>query len=143
MAIMTEFPDHAWLPWRFSKLPARWLDELSSGFQAGAPLALACVRNFVEDLAQKHGVIDVEDWKQVNVEQLAKTDAAYLYKLGGIIKVLQKLYPDIIWNTKSDAHSKKVTQRLLARWFSQIFGEDLPTDPRESKTSRKTRAMKA
>jgi len=54
---MSEFPEHAWMPWGFTKMQLWWA-RLAKLFAAGDQVALATVRLFIEDLAHNFPDLD-------------------------------------------------------------------------------------
>ena len=99
-AIITEFPEHAWTPWKFVKSPKGWWEMLADSFLAGHPAAETTVREYLEYLAQAYNVQTLSQWCTVPM-RLEKTDSNRLAHFGGLMKLLTRLYPKHNWNTAS------------------------------------------
>jgi len=54
LLIMAEFPEHAWMPWKFSATMKSWWPNLADNFRKGDPVAEAVMRQFIDtDVAQE------------------------------------------------------------------------------------------
>jgi len=88
--IMTEFPEHAWKPWNFSKTPRGWWEIAMQSIKSSDPVGECSVREFVEQIEAELGIRRVEDW---NAVQITYERGRQLSHLGGINFVLGCLYP--------------------------------------------------
>ena len=50
-AITTEFPEHAWEPWKFTLTPKRWWSELGYNLAHGDPVAQTVVQLYIEHVS--------------------------------------------------------------------------------------------
>jgi len=108
LAIMTEYPEYAWLPWKFNKSLTGWWRDLQKKFKAGNPIAEAVVRLYMEDLAQQNNVETLDDWYLLSHMQLGGgTWVRISNYLSGLPNILVWLYPHHNWNLHRFATSGK------------------------------------
>ena len=95
LAVMVEYPEHAWKMWNFQKSPKAYWKELGQLFAFNSPIAKEAVRVFVEDVEKKLGLKSYLEWNESVLMRLSKTDIKRLAYLGGAPSVLETLYPDL------------------------------------------------
>jgi len=92
--VMTNYPNHHWAPWKFTRAPQHFWSSLAKSFSHGDAKAEALVRLFIEQLAEKFGVVELDQWhsalKQINAPEI-------FTHFGGIESVLEKLFPKQRW----------------------------------------------
>jgi len=121
MAVMTEFPDRAWLPWSFQQLPTDWYTHLNGQLKLNSTAAAEALRLYVESLATKHDLATLEDWYRVSADQLGAS-SDHVNRLGGITHILKVVYPDYKWDDSKFANNaKKAAQRVLTVGFAKLF----------------------
>eukprot|EP01114_Cavostelium_apophysatum_P017812 TRINITY_DN5375_c0_g1_i1.p1 TRINITY_DN5375_c0_g1~~TRINITY_DN5375_c0_g1_i1.p1 ORF type:complete len:517 (-),score=158.27 TRINITY_DN5375_c0_g1_i1:2205-3755(-) len=102
-AIMAVFPEVAWQPWKFSKMPNHFLDEDTHA------------KELIEHAASKLGISKPEDWYSVTQQQLHNEHLwTLVLKNGGLISLLTKYYPDKRWDHKKIFFSRKIQLHLFA-----------------------------
>jgi len=100
---MDAYPEHLWRPWRFTKTPSYWWQDVAARFVSGDIQAESTVREYIEEIANKCKIKTLEDWLHVG---LSTKDQARLSLLGGQEKVLQRLYPLHDWKSGNNSSGK-------------------------------------
>ena len=128
-AITTEFPEHAWIMWRFtSRLPEKWWEQLSSAFKADDIVASTAVRLYIEDLAQEWSIQSLHDWYRIPARRIGTTHLDRLRSLGGLSRVLVKLYPYHPWNlARFTSAGKKASQKQAFRSVAGMVPDESRT----------------
>lgn len=95
--ITNSFPDHAWLPWNFTRPPQRFWRELADAtLQRNDEKAEAILRVYIEHLAQENNITELDQWH--NVLTKLQTSNENLKYFGGIEPVLRHLFPNFTWS---------------------------------------------
>lgn len=92
-AVMVEFPEIAWKPWRFKNTPQSWWRELGVAFSLDDPVAHTAVTNYMEEVMQRLHVEEPTDWYNVTNKALGPSTIRHLRHLGGLRRCLERLYP--------------------------------------------------
>jgi len=139
--VQVEYPEVAWRPWRFDRSPRGWWQALQDRFPCISPypnsesssphdiptidpISEAVVRDFIELLAQRHGIGQLSDWYRISHEQLDSGTADQLKQLGRLPNVLQWLYPTHEWELfQFGSAGKKAAQRFVMRFISGLFAD--------------------
>jgi hypothetical protein len=109
-ALREAFPDHRWLPWKFSKIPeSAWRDE-------------SLQMDFLKQLATKLGVKDYQDWYRLGARALKQEPGgrSLLRHHGGtdnaaMLRLLQTVYPNVDWQqSEFDAANESQQDSILA-----------------------------
>jgi hypothetical protein len=64
--LVTTYPDHEWLPWRFRKTEPRWFEQQDNR------------RMFFDWLGKRVGVVDKQDWEKVTAQTIRSSGGHYL-----------------------------------------------------------------
>lgn len=91
--VMTYFPDRNWLPWKFTRTPCTWWNDLTRLFKAGDAVATTKVLEYLDDLAYKYQIRGDHDWALLTHRILSITDSRRVLSLGGWRRILCTLYP--------------------------------------------------
>jgi len=130
-ALSDAFPEHKWVPWRFSKSPAGlWKLQLTSVMTASA---LDNRRAFFKWLGEKLGVKRLEDWYHISFDEIVQNGGAGLlrnYYNDSIYTALREIYPEHIWHPweftrlpKGSSHtSDKVQLAELVAFIEKKLG---------------------
>ena len=111
MAIMVEYPEHAWEPWKFAKTPRRWWELLSKSFAARTDLSLAVARLYLDWLTESYGEKIKTDFVE---SKLPKSVRLQLKYFGGLSTLVHSL------DTNSTYLSAPVGQaRTLIPWSTK------------------------
>ena len=108
LPIMEAYPLHCWKPWKFQRTPVRWWQELAELVRADHPVAEACLREYIDDLAKELGI---RSWTSTNLASLPalnKTQLYHLHHFGGLQSVLSRLFPRVLSATQTATSSKVV-----------------------------------
>jgi len=108
LSIMSEFPNHKWLPWKFSQAPRNWWDNIVEAFfkrpsEAIPPTNMTAVdyiREYLAELAHERNIASLADWESnlSNVtKSLSGTVGDRINQLGGLHHILQVVYPHHEW----------------------------------------------
>jgi len=92
VAVMDLFPEHAWQPWLFKQTIRNWWSELGVLFKASDPIAQTVTRNYLDQVERKLRINHPKDWQLVKNNSLNPI-YPHMKWLGGLVLVLQKLYP--------------------------------------------------
>ena len=91
--------------------------------QAGDVRAEATVREFIEDCAKLLHLNQVKDWYRVSYDDLASIGrSGAVLALGGLMPILQRVYPEISWVAARHASQmKKAVQRLVKKILQRLL----------------------
>lgn len=110
--VMSEYPEYAWKPWRFSSSPKGWWTDLAVNFiTARTEEATAVVREYLQDLAVHYNIQSLNDWDYILLtNKLASiaplSERMRIQTLGGLPFVLYRLFPYYPWSIKEPTRSK-------------------------------------
>lgn len=100
-ALMVAYPEHEWKIWQFKRQPLKFWKQLAIRLQTGDKEALKFATNFVKDLEETGGIKTLEDWYGVSiVEKFGSTVHTHVKLMGGLRKILKKVYPNHKWSEK-------------------------------------------
>lgn len=121
-AVISAYPEHNWKRWKFIQSPKGWWADLAERFLMGDTAAVSTVREFIDDIGNRLGIEQLEDWYRVSNEQLGSTTLLHLKYLGKLPHVLWKLYPHHQWDfAKFKLADKRSAQRLVMRTLQKGF----------------------
>eukprot|EP01114_Cavostelium_apophysatum_P001389 TRINITY_DN11199_c0_g1_i1.p1 TRINITY_DN11199_c0_g1~~TRINITY_DN11199_c0_g1_i1.p1 ORF type:complete len:588 (-),score=156.40 TRINITY_DN11199_c0_g1_i1:19-1782(-) len=107
-ALAAVYPEHKWQAWKFASVPKGYWDDDANVMQA------------VAALSEEIGIEQISDWKMLTPTQLDSLGMGTLRKkYGGVLALLQKLFPSHSWER---VHSKKV-QYVMFRNVRMLFPE--------------------
>ena len=98
--LVNEFPEHKWLPWKFTKVPNGWWQKLGSDLLKADPSALDIVTQYIKDLEQQYSIDKPQDWYNVSIDKMKPGTKLALRKLHGLHHVLSKVYPQHAWDKR-------------------------------------------
>jgi len=105
-AVMDLVPAHPWQLWKFHEnycSPTFWkrLRELMlSGSTQEKQAANSVLRDYLETIAQRHGITTLDAWYRLTSKEMGYADYMRIHRLGGLQKLLPALYPDHSWKTR-------------------------------------------
>lgn len=128
IAVMTEYSEHSWKPWRFQTPPRFWWKRLIKQFLTNKDEhTIETLREIIKELEERMGILDKEDWYSVSYSQLGKAYYIRLCAMGGLHAVLSAVHPDHDWDQYLlAARGKAVFQSRLATHLSTLFEKKLP-----------------
>jgi len=114
-AVMANYPEYPWRMWKFQHAKMRnWWMKVAFKLSQKDQATLEMMKEFVRELEKTHQIKDHQDWYRISGEQLGSTTQTYLSYLGGIVPLLQKVYPDVQWEvSRFKLYSKKAAQRTF------------------------------
>jgi len=95
---MTEFPEHAWIPWKFTPR-SMWWAHLGQLVSYHDEVAKAVVRNYLDNIATELNLGSLNEWQQIlhNETLLPVTERNRLLQLGSLQNLLSTVYPHHSW----------------------------------------------
>jgi len=100
-AVMTEYPEVGWKPWKFARTPSLYWDTLGKLLRENDPIAIAVAREYVTDfilpLVGKQTISDLLNYE--HLPPLRVTDERRILKLGNSLAAIAR---QIIYNTPTD-----------------------------------------
>mgnify|MGYP007135783316 CR=1 FL=1 len=118
---MVTYPDHHWQPWKFTRPPQSWWDSVALEYVYN-PHAEAALRLYVEEVADQLGVKSLNDWEKISAKNLDYSQKAHFDKCGGLLVLLQRLYPAHDWNDLY-VMKRRAAQRGLERRMKQLLSK--------------------
>lgn len=110
---MQAFPQHNWHPWRFRISPIGWWEKIAVKYHNNDPLALQLITTYIQELGEKFKIKNLSDWYRVGESRLG-WKRKHLEPLGGLARVLEKVYPDHPWQAHLfKLQAKRSTQYLI------------------------------
>jgi len=124
---MSEFPHHDWKLWKFTSTSRnkRYWQELSRRYVSGKDAeAEAEVRDMLDDLAQRHHLKSLEDWNRLSLHRVGDRMYRNFKYLGGLKKVLEKIYPHHSWAHSAIFEAKGAEQRAIKNVMQGFFPQE-------------------
>lgn len=98
LAVKAVYPEHPWRDWEFSRAPkSLWKDA-------------ANIRKYLDELASKVGVIELQDWYSVNLSQFIDNHAMHLIatvrkeekgnNASIMYTIVKRAYPEHVWQER-------------------------------------------
>mmetsp|Transcript_3386 Transcript_3386/g.4649 ORF Transcript_3386/g.4649 Transcript_3386/m.4649 type:complete len:383 (+) Transcript_3386:107-1255(+) len=112
-ALKEAYPEHNWVPWKFSTLPQQWTSDVNDSA-------------LITFISEKLHVSTLQDWYRVSDKQLRQLKVWYIVKKkGGLEAILKNLYPHVKWEaSKFKSAGKKSAQRWLLLTLQKIFAQE-------------------
>lgn len=115
-AVMHQFADHCWRPWRFIMTPRGWWKKLAIAFQQDDPIAIAVAKDYLEtDLAPQLKVKSLEDWNSVSIGT-STSEYHRIAQLGPLNYILNKVYPGVISAEDQQSLNQSIVTKPLDYW---------------------------
>jgi len=92
--IVDTWPTHQWKIWKFTVAPKQYWQQLRAKLQQNDASTIALLRLFLQEIGDRLGVQNVEDWRRLGRNEIGNRDWRFLKQLGGLQYVLSKLYPN-------------------------------------------------
>lgn len=112
LALVSVYPEHKWEPWRFKVLPRWfWRDQ-------GLPFQ----KLYMKYLEAALGISALDSWYRISRDDLRSIKAKEFPARVGLRGILQRIYPDHVWERKLfSLSSKKSSQRRLRVVLATLF----------------------
>jgi hypothetical protein len=108
-ALERVYPEHNWLAWKFPSVPAGFWSQHSN------------LKKYVEWLGEQLHITELSDWKRVSYDDLRTLKGHYVvYKFGGLVNLLTKVYPHHSWTSFHLLGSSK-SELLMFQYSKQLF----------------------
>lgn len=83
------------------------------------------LKSYIEWLGKKLGVVELDDWYSVPIESVKMMKGSQiLYREGGLIQVLMKVYPEHPWNEANHQSRMKKVENYLLKMTKRIFPDN-------------------
>jgi len=121
--IIDTYPEYPWKRWKFVNCKSKkWWANLRYGLARNNPEALKTATAYITDLAKEHKITSPEGWYDMTWEVLGHAVRRQMNYLGGLLAVLQKVYPNVEWKaSRFHTYAKKSTQRSLSKTMQDAF----------------------
>jgi len=96
---MSEYStDYHWKPWKFvGGAPKGYWRGLAASFASSDPKALETMKEYLTDLGQTYGVVDLSDWYEVLGNSSIQTFFVS-HNFGSFESVLKRTFPSHQWH---------------------------------------------
>jgi len=113
------YPEHKWEDCNFEPRSPGVAEQLSVSRDKRA------LKVFVDSLAKKAGVNTLYDWYRVPMRKLGVGNLRIISRLGGLLSVLQRVFPEHHWDPKlfkrSLALERRTTQHIIIKTMQEVL----------------------
>jgi hypothetical protein len=135
-ALITNFPEHKWQLWRFSKIPndfwddpvalREWLHEVATRLRLPLPQSdgRSSIKVTSDDATKATDERLVDEWHRISPKQLKQVGMKPAPpRVGGLLGILKRVYPSHPWRAEQfSLTSKRATQRHLLLLVKELVG---------------------